>query len=171
MAAILQHAGLIAFYAGLLLLNLLVLVGLPGGWIAFALIVVYGVATRFAQVGWGMLLVMAGIAATGEVAESLLGLVYVSRKGATRWGVLGAFIGGIAGALIGTAAIPIVGSIVFAFAGAFGGAVLLEYVSYRSLDRAMRTGFFAFMGKLMATLVKLALGLVILGLFIWKSWP
>lgn len=171
MIPVLQHIGLVALYALLFLCNLLVFVGLPGGWIAFALIVVYGIATRFTQVGWGMLVIMAAIAVAGEIAESLLGLVYVSRKGATRWGVLGAFIGGIAGAFLGTAILPLVGSIVFGFAGAFGGAVLFEYISYRSLDRAMRTGFFAFMGKLLAMLVKFALGLVILGLFIWRSWP
>jgi len=168
---ILQHVGLILLYLSLFLCNVLIFVGLPGGWIALAGVLIYGLATKFSRIGWRMLVVMAGIAVAGEIVESLLGLVYVSRKGATKWGVLGAFVGGLAGALFGTLIVPLFGSILFGFAGAFGGAVLCEYLSYRSLDRAMRTGFFAFMGKLNAMLVKFALGLVILGLFIWKSWP
>ncbi len=166
----LHHAGLAGLYVVLFLLNALVFVGLPGGWIALGAILVYALATRFASVDWKVLVVMAAIAVLGEIVESLLGIVYVSRKGATKWGVLGAFIGGIAGAILGTAIFPVIGSVIFAFAGAFGGAVALEYLAYRSLDRAMRTGFFAFVGKLLATLVKFALALVILGLFIFRTW-
>jgi hypothetical protein len=166
----LQHIGLIIFYLALFLMNIVIFVGLPGGWIAYAAIFIYCLATRFSDVGWRMLLIMAGIAVLGEVVESLLGIVYVARKGATRWGVLGAFAGGIVGAILGSMAIPFLGSVIFGFAGAFAGAVLCEYLYYRSLDRALRTGFFAFLGKLNAMLVKFALGLVILGLFIYRTW-
>jgi len=169
--SLLQHVGLVAFYLLLFLLNALIFVGVPGSWIALVAIVVYSLATRFAEVGWKALLVMAAIAVAGEIAESLLGIVYVARKGATKWGVLGAFVGGLAGAILGTAAIPLAGTIVFGFVGAFAGAVVCEYLYYRSLDRALRTGFFAFIGKLLAMLVKFALALVILALFIYRTWP
>jgi len=168
--SVFQHIGLVVFYLVLFLLNVLIFVGLPGGWIAYAAILLYGLATRFSGIGWRMVLVMAGIAVAGEVVESLLGIVYVAHKGATRWGVLGAFAGGIVGAILGSMIMPLLGSIVFGFAGAFAGAVICEYLFYRSLDRALRTGFFAFLGKLNAMLVKFALGLVILGLFIYRTW-
>jgi uncharacterized protein YqgC (DUF456 family) len=48
--------------------------------------------------------------------------------------------------------------------------VLLEYVRYRSLDRALQTGFFAFVGKLLAMIVKFALGLAVIGLFMYRTW-
>jgi len=166
----LQHVGLVLFYLVLFLLNALIFVGVPGSWIALAAIVVYAFATRFADVGWAALLVMGGIAVAGEIVESFLGIVYVARMGATKWGVLGAFVGGLAGAILGTMIIPFAGTIVFGFVGAFGGAVLCEYLYYRSLDRALRTGFFAFMGKLLAMLVKFGLALVILALFIYRTW-
>lgn len=158
---------MVLFSALLFLLDLLVFVGLPGTWIALGCIAIYAAATRFAVVGWGMLLAMALVGAAGEIVESLLGTLYVARKGATKWGVFGAFAGGIAGAILGTAIVPVVGSVIFAFAGAFAGAVALEYYAYRSLDRALQTGFFAFVGKLLATLVKFALGLVVIGLFLF----
>ena len=170
MVSVLQHAGLLLLYLTLFLMNTLIFVGLPGGWIAVGTIAVYGIATRFSEVGWPMLLVMAGIAVVGEIVESFLGIVYVARKGATRWGVLGAFAGGIIGAILGSMVMPLLGGIIFGLAGAFGGAVMCEYLYYRSLDRALRTGFFAFLGKLSAMFVKFALGLVILGLFIYKTW-
>ena len=170
MVSALQHAGLVVLYLVLFLMNTLIFVGLPGGWIAVAVIVIYSLATRFSEVGWPMLLLMGGIAVAGEIVESLLGIVYVARKGATRWGVLGAFAGGIIGAILGSMIMPLVGSVIFGFVGAFAGAVLCEYLHYRSLDRALRTGFFAFLGKLNAMLVKFALGLVILGFFIYRTW-
>ncbi len=171
MEAALQHAGLVLLYAALFFLNVLIFAGIPGSWISLGAIAVYAAATRFSAVGWRMLLVMAGIAAAGEIAESLLGTLYVARKGATKWGVLGAFAGGLLGAIFGTAIVPVVGSILFGFVGAFAGAVASEYAYYRSLDRALRTGFFAFVGKLLAMLVKFALAIVVLALFIYRTWP
>jgi len=168
--AVLQHIGLVFFYIVLFAFNLLIFLGVPGSWIALVAILIFDIATGFSTVGWVLLIVMAGIAVAGEVIESVLGLVYVAHKGATKWGVLGAFVGGLAGAIGGSAIIPFVGSIIFGLLGAFAGAVLFEYVYYRSLDRALRTGFFAFIGKISAMLVKFALGLAILGIFIYRSW-
>lgn len=171
MESVLQHAGLVVLYVVIFLLNVLIFAGLPGSWIALAAVAVFSAATRFSTVGWKLFLAMAGITIAGEIAESLLGVVFVARKGATKWGVLGAFVGGLAGAVFGTAIIPLVGSIVFGFIGAFTGAVASEYAYYRSLDRALRTGFFAFVGKLLAMFVKFALGIVVLALFIYRTWP
>jgi uncharacterized protein YqgC (DUF456 family) len=169
--AVLQHIGLVLLYLLLFLFNCAIFLGLPGSWVALAGIVIYDLATGFSSVGWVILVVMAGIAVVGEVIESLFGLVYVAHKGATKWGVLGAFVGGLAGAIAGSTVMPFIGTVVFGLVGAFAGAVLFEYVYYRSLDRAVQTGFSAFIGKLAAMFVKFALGLVIIGLFIYKSWP
>ncbi len=171
MESVLQHAGLVVLYVALFLLNVLIFAGVPGSWITLGAIAIYAAATRFSDVGWKMFIIMAGITAVGEIVESLLGVVYVARKGATKWGVLGAFVGGLAGAVFGTAIIPLAGSILFGFIGAFAGAVVSEYIVYRSLDRALRTGFFAFSGKLLAMLAKFALAIVVLALFIYRTWP
>jgi len=170
LVSVLQHIGLVLFYILLFALNVTIFLGIPGGWFALAAIFVFDIATGFSTVGWVLLLVMLGIAILGEIIESFFGLVYVAQRGATRWGVLGAFVGGIAGAVGGGFVMPFVGSILFGLAGAFGGAVLFEYLYYRSLDRALQTGFSAFLGKLAAMFVKFALGLALLGIFIYRSW-
>jgi uncharacterized protein YqgC (DUF456 family) len=170
MVEVLQHIGLVLFYILLLVLNVTIFLGIPGGWIAFGAIVVYDLATRFSAVGWQWLIVMAVILLVGELIESLLGIVYVARKGASRWGVLGTFIGGIVGAIGGSFVVPFIGSLIFGLVGAFVLAVVFEYMYYKSLDRALQTGFFAFIGRLAAMFVKLLLSLVNLGVFIYLSW-
>lgn len=170
LVSVIQHIGLVLFYIVLFALYVTIFLGIPGGWIAFAAIIIFDAVTGFSTVGWAFLAVMLGIALLGELIESFFGLVYVAQRGATKWGVLGAFVGGIAGAVGGGFVMPFVGSILLGLAGAFGGAVLLEYLYYRSMDRALQTGFSAFIGKLAAMLIKFALGLVILGIFIYRSW-
>ena len=78
--------------------------------------------------------------------------------------------GGLGGAGGGGFVLPFIGSILLGLAGAFACAVLFEYLYYRSMDRALQTGFSAFIGKLAAMFVKFALGLTVLGIFIYRSW-
>lgn len=171
LVSVLQHIGLVLFYILLFALYVTIFLGIPGGWVALGAIVIYDVATGFSTVGWVLLAVMLAIAIIGEVIESFFGLVYVAQRGATKWGVLGAFLGGIVGAVAGGFVLPFIGSILLGLAGAFGVAVLFEYLYYRSMDKALQTGFSAFIGKLAAMFVKFALGLVVLGIFIYRSWP
>ena len=170
MIEVLQHIGLVVFYLVLLVLNVCIFLGIPGGWIALGAIIIYDIATGFSTVGYKWLIVMGVVLVVGEIIESLLGVVYVAHKGATRWGVLGAFLGGLVGAIGGSLIIPFIGSIIFGLIGAFALAVLFEYTYYRSLDRALQTGFFAFIGKLAAMFVKLLLSLGNLAVFIYLSW-
>jgi len=170
LVSVLQHIGLVLFYILLFVLYVTIFLGIPGGWVAFAAIVIFDIATGFSTVGWVLLVVMLGITILGEIIESFFGLVYVAQRGATKWGVLGAFVGGLAGAVGGGFVLPFIGSILLGLAGAFAGAVLFEYLYYRSMDRALQTGFSAFIGKLAAMFVKFALGLVVLGIFINRSW-
>lgn len=171
LVSVLQHIGLVLFYILLFAAYVTIFLGIPGGWVALGAIFIYDIATGFSTVGWLLLVVMLGIAIIGEVIESFFGLVYVAQRGATKWGVLGAFVGGLAGAVAGGFVFPFIGSILFGLAGAFGVAVLFEYLYYRSMDKALQTGFSAFIGKLAAMFVKFALGLVVLGIFIYRSWP
>jgi uncharacterized protein YqgC (DUF456 family) len=127
MEALGDFAGNLGYWTGmslwimlLLVANFVILVSLPGGWIA-------------------------------------LGLVYVAKKGATRWGVVGGFVGGIAGAVLGSGAVPVLGTLLGGLAGAFGGAVLGEYLRDQQLEPSLRIGVHATVGKLLATTVKFGL--------------
>jgi hypothetical protein len=164
MEALGDFAGSLGYWVGvslwillLLVANFVILVSLPGGWIALGLAVVFDAITGFGAIGWVTLGIFAGLLVVGEVIESLLGLVYVAKKGATRWGVVGGFAGGLAGAVAGSGAVPVVGTLIGGLAGAFGGAVLGEYLRDQQLEPSLRIGVHATVGKLLATTVKFGL--------------
>lgn len=137
--------------------NFSILVSLPGGWVALGLAALFDVFTGFGTIGWMWLGVFAGLLVLGEIVESLLGLVYVSKKGATRWGMVGGFVGGFGGAIAGSGAVPVLGTLVGGLAGAFGGAVAGEYLRDQQLEPSLRIGVHATVGKLLATTVKFGL--------------
>lgn len=141
----------------LLAANFVILVSLPGGWIALGLAVAFDAITRFSAIGWISLAIFAGLLVLGEVIESVLGSVYVAKKGATRWGILGAFVGGLVGAIAGSGVVPVVGTLLGGLLGAFGGAVAGEYLRDQQLEPSLRIGVHATVGKLLATTVKFGL--------------
>lgn len=136
-------------------------VGLGGNFILLGLALVVAIATDFSTVGWVALLSMAGAVAIGEILEALLGSLMARRFGASKWGMLGAFVGGLVGALVGTAIFPVVGSIIGSFLGSAGGAVGAELASGQQREAGLRAGWGAFLGKVLATALKLAIGLAI----------
>lgn len=141
----------------LLVANFGILISLPGGWIALGLALAFDAITGFTAIGWIPLAVFAGLLGVGEAVESLLGMVYVARKGATRWGVIGAFVGGVVGAVLGSGLVPVVGTLIGGLLGAFGGAVGGEYLRDQQLEPSLRIGVHATVGKLLATTVKFGL--------------
>ncbi len=146
-------------------------VGLPGGWIALGLAVLYDLAHGFHAIGPGPLVLFAGLMVIGEIAEALLGTLYVARRGATRWGVVGTFLGGLAGAIAGGGLLPVAGAILGSFAGAFLGAVLGEYLRDQRLEPSLRVGLHALVGKALASSLKFALALTGAAAAAWAAWP
>lgn len=161
---------LVLLYLVLAVVLLSTSVGIPGNWILVAIAFIIALATHFTGLTWFYLALCLALAILGEVVEALLGTAVVAGKGGGRYGVIGTFVGGIAGAVLGAPYFIPVGSIVFGMAGAFAGAVAGEYIRYRSLDEAMRIGFWAFVGRVMAMFVKLGLGCGILFVIIWRTW-
>jgi uncharacterized protein YqgC (DUF456 family) len=159
-------------WAGVLLCtSLLVYVGLSGNFVLVALALIYALVTGFHSIGWHLLILLLGIAVVGEILEYLIGIFYVHKKGASKKGVVGAFVGGLAGAALGAPLFPIAGAVLGSFVGAFLGAILGEYWHQRRLEPSLRIGGHAFLGKLAAMFVKHALGLVIVGLVLRATWP
>jgi hypothetical protein len=161
----------ILWILALLACPILTLLGLGGNFVIVGLGLVYALATGFDPVGWRLLLVLLGLALLGEGVESLLGLYYVARKGATRYGVVGAFLGGLAGAAVGSGIAPVIGTILGGFLGAYLGAVLGEYWRERNLEPSLRIGMHAFVGKTLASLFKVALAMAMLALLLTRARP
>jgi len=155
----------------LLCASLMTILGLSGNFIIVGLGLIHALVTGFDPISWQLLLLLLGLAILGEVVESLLGVVYVARKGATRYGVLGAFLGGLAGAAAGSGVVPVIGTVVGSFVGAFAGAVAGEYLREKKADDSVRIGWHAFAGKMLASGFKFALALAMIVLLVQRTWP
>jgi len=160
--------GVSAWTVALLAACAAVLLSLPGGWVALGLAVAWDAFHGFDAIGWLRLGVFTALLLLGEAVEAALGSLYVARKGATRWGIVGTFVGGIAGAILGSALLPVAGTLAGAFVGAFGGAVGGEYLRDRRLEPSLRVGFHATVGRLIAVFVK---GALATGGAVMVAWP
>ncbi len=81
----------LAIAAAVLLLHA---IGLPANWILLGLALIYALVTGLDPIGWWTLLTLAAFAGVAEAFEFFVGVGYTAKRGATRWGVSGAFVGG-----------------------------------------------------------------------------
>jgi len=169
MEAVAIKSGLILLYLFLFSCLILTVIGLAGNWVLVAIALVLKL-TGVGDLTWLWWSVILGLAVVGEVVESLLGLVVVAKKGGTRWGVIGSFLGGLTGAVLGTSVIPPFGTVLFAFVGAFAGAALGEYWNNQHAPEAIRIGFWSFAGKSLATAGKVLAGLGIVWIVVLRTW-
>jgi len=151
--------------------SLFVYLGLGGNFIILGLALIHALTTGFDPITWELLLVLTGIALLGELIEFVVGTFWVAKRGATRAGVIGAFVGGLLGAAAGNTLVPVVGAVLGSFVGAFAGAVVGEYRARQRLEPSLQVGGQAFLGRLLAILVKHLLGLAMVGLILRATLP
>jgi uncharacterized protein len=151
--------------------SLFVYLGLGGNFIVIGLALIYALITGFDPIGWQLLLVLLGIALLGEGIEFLVGTFYAAKQGASKRGVIMAFVGGLIGAWLGNQILPVLGAVLGSFIGAFAGAVGGEYYNEQQLEPSLRIGGYAFLGRLLAILIKHALSLVMVFLILKATLP
>jgi uncharacterized protein len=154
----------------------LTLLGMPGNWLIVVTAAGYAALVSpdsRAAIGWGVVISLLILAILGELAEFLAGLLGAAQAGGTRRGVVlalgGSIVGGLVGLLVGVP-IPLVGpliaAVLFAGLGALVGAMLGERWAGRSLRESWPIGQAAFRGRILGTLVKAMIGLLMLGIVI-----
>ncbi|MBU8870038.1 MAG: DUF456 domain-containing protein [Gemmatimonadales bacterium] len=151
--------------------SLFVYLGLGGNFIIIGLALIHALLTGFDPIGWTLLGILVGLALIGEGLEFLVGTFFAARKGASRSGVVGAFLGGLLGAVIGNSMLPVLGAVLGGFGGAFLGAVTGEYRHQKNLEPSLRIGALAFSGRLLAIIIKHIIGLVMVFLILKKTNP
>jgi uncharacterized protein len=163
--SVLKIVGLVFLDLGLLVSLFLIPLGIPGNFVILGLALLTAWIGGFQVIGFWTLLIMLGAVLLAELVEAFLGSAMAKKYGASWWGVLGALLGGFLGVIAGTALFPVVGSLVGAFLGAALGAAILEAVNLRRVDAdAMRAGWGAFLGRLLASFFKMGVGV---GMVIW----
>lgn len=172
---VLQQIGLWSgFFLWSLLLvaaSLFVYLGLGGTFIIIGLALVHALVTGFDPITWKLLAVLLGLALLGEGIEFVVGTFYVAKRGASKQAVIGAFLGGLIGAVAGNGLVPVIGAILGSFLGGFGGAVLGEYYHREKIEPSLRVGGHAFLGRLLAILIKHAIALVMVFLVLQATVP
>jgi uncharacterized protein YqgC (DUF456 family) len=139
-----------------------ILPALPGLPLIYLGYLIFGLFTSWQSYGlWTMLLWGA------VVAFTLVIDYYAGVLGARRWGssIFGMW-GSLAGAIIGLLLFGLPGLVL----GTFGGAVGGELVAGRSIGEALKAGKGSLIGLLAGTLFRAAIGLVMIGTFIWLIW-
>ena len=137
----------------------LVALGLPGLWLICAVVLGFGLLTGFHSIGFVTIGVMVALALLGELLELWLGFGLARRYGGSPRAGWGALLGGLVGAVVGVP-VPVVGSVIGAILGCFAGAMLFEYATTRTAGTAVRAGWGALLGRVAASAVKVALGIV-----------
>jgi len=145
----------LAQVAGLILVPF----GLPGTWLQVAAVGAYAWATHW-RGGWWIFAIVLVIAVVAEVFEFMIGGSYARKYGGSRRAGWGAILGGLIGAFVGIP-VPVIGSVIGAFVGAFVGAAVLEMTKNPEWRGAVRVGWGAFIGRIVAAAMKSAASVII----------
>jgi len=134
-----------------------VLPALPGPMLVLAGIVLGAWIDDFARVGVGVIAVTADLAVLAWVLDTVAALMGARRAGASPQALVGAAIGTVVGLFMG-----LVGVLFMPFVGAVAG----ELLAHRDQQRALKVGVGTWLGIVLGTVAKLALSLVMVGLFV-----
>lgn len=135
----------------------MVVPAVPGAPLLFAGLLVAAWAEDFVHVGTYTLVALGVMAALTYLLDFLASALGARRFGASSRAIVGAALGTLVGLFFGLPGILL---------GPFIGAVVGELTVRRDLQAAGRAGVGAFIGFLLATAGKLALGFAMIGLFL-----
>jgi uncharacterized protein YqgC (DUF456 family) len=147
----------------------LFLAGLVGAlipWIPGPLFIVIGalvwaIATQFAVIGVGRLVILVALALTTLLVNVAAGPIGARRSGGTRWAVGGAVLGALVGLLFGPFGLVI---------GPVMGAVAGEMVRGGDVEHSLRTGVGALIGMVAGIAADFVISVAMIGLFLWWIW-
>lgn len=146
----------------------LLVLGLPGNWLLLGGVLLAAAVSPKAAVTLGVIATLAGLCLLAELLEWLCGVFGAKRYGVSAAGIWGAIIGGFLGALAGGAVLPILGAFPGGLAGTFLGAFGVELSRGAGRREALRLGMKAFIARMVALAVKVAVTLAMAGLgLIW----
>ena len=150
-------------------------VTLPGLWLILLSATIYAIATHFHFISWKTLLLLLGMALLGEIVEVGYSGRGAKRAGAGRRGLWGAIIGGVLGGFGLSFVLPFgfpLSTILGICIGTFAGATLGELSAGKSFGRSAsdRIGA-ATTGRVMGTILKGAIGGVMVVITLWVGLP
>ena len=152
-----MHPGLLLLGAALIVAGFvgLLLPAVPGAPLVFGGILLIAWADGFARIGPLTLVAVALLGVLSWAVDYAAGVVGARRAGASRWGLIGAFLGLVVGVFFGLPGLLV---------GPAVGAMLFEYAKNPDFRSAARAGTGVFIGFLLGTALKCALAVAMVGL-------
>ncbi len=136
--------------------------GLPGNFIILADSLLFGWYDGFNEVSVKILIILLGLALLGELVEFIVGILGAKKYKSSNKAIVGSIVFGIIGGILGIPFFLGIGAVIGAFIGAFVGAFLVEFFLEKKVDRAMKSGWGAFVGRLAGTFFKGAIGIAMI---------
>jgi len=121
---------------------------------------IYALAEGFQIIGWPTLLALVVLTLIATTADIWASSVGAKIGGASGWSVVVGLIGG----LVGLVVFSLPGAII----GAIGGVLLTEIVRVGDLKQAFKAGGGWIVGWILSTVFQLAIGLVMIAIFVWQ---
>ncbi len=135
----------------------LILPVLPGPVLLLTGLILAAWAEHFVFVGGFTIALLTVLALLAHIIDFIAGALGVKRFGASRNAAIGATLGAIAGIFFGFIGI---------LAGPFIGAVIGEFSARKNLQAAGLAGIGAWLGMLIGTAAKIAIGFSMVGVFV-----
>jgi len=133
---------------------------LPGSILIFAAALGYAVLDGFQTVGWVTLVVLGLLAVVATTADLWATSMGARAGGASGWSILAGMLSGLVGLLF----FSLPGSII----GALLGMFLVEVFRVKDWRKALKSGGGWLMGWLLSVILELAIGLVMIAIFVWR---
>ena len=146
---------------------------LPGLWLMLAGAIGFALLTHARFLSWRVVIVLFVFAAASEISDLVLGGAGAKKAGATKWGILGGFVGAILGGIFlgALVPVPILNVVIGLCLGSFIGAASVELLLGQELGPSLRIGLGAAKGKLFGIVGKLVLGMVMFAITLWAAFP
>jgi uncharacterized protein YqgC (DUF456 family) len=130
---------------------------LPGPALICAGLIFAAWADNFSHVGGVTIVTLICFAVLAHTMDIIAASFGVKKFGASRWASIGAFVGGVAGLFFG---------LVGVFVGPFIGAFIAELIARNRIEPAFRAGVGSWVGILLGSVAKVALGFAMIGIYI-----
>lgn len=121
---------------------------------------IYAWHSDFLVVTWGTLAILLALAVLSQILEHFASLLGAKKFGASRWGMIGAFLGG----MIGFFSSGILGILI----GPFIGALLLEFFHGQNLNASLKIGLGTLVGFLGGAIGRIIIAFTMIGIFLIK---
>lgn len=136
--------------------------GFPGNFIILADSILLGWYGGFKEVTIKILIILLALALLAELVEFVIGILGAKKYKSSNKAIAGSIVFGIIGGILGVPFFFGIGAVIGAFIGAFAGAFLVEFFLEKNVDRAVKSGWGAFVGRLAGTFFKGAIGVAMI---------